>query len=138
MKKNILLIFILQVMFCMSCKDDEVNYESALIGRWEANSFASLESVFYPKDNNYSPVVEFKANGEFSLFLDKNTCTGSYTLSDNRVLITGGSCSEICCDSKFSEKFAGIISKTETFTVLKDTLNLNVPEWGFIILTRDL
>lgn len=136
--KNVLIVLILAFAFCMSCKDDEVKYESVLVDRWEAQEFISVESVIYNKDNNYSPVVDFKANGKFELFLDKNTCSGSFTLSDDRVSITGGGCTEMCCDSNFSEKFAGIISKAETFSVSNDTLKLNVPDWGFIVLTRDL
>ncbi len=95
----------------------------------------SIESVAYPKNENKAILLTFKKDGTYSLKLDINNCGGSFTSGkDNQLLIGSTACTEACCDSKFSEKLASMISRVTSYEVNRETLKLNVPQWGYIEL----
>lgn len=139
MKTYIYPIVIFFLFFASSCNDNETALSiEGIKGKWEAITFASLESVSYQKENNFNPIITFNEDGTYRLNLDRNSCGGSFTFSDQKnIEITVPGCTEICCDSDFSQKFANMLSKVSTFTINKDkTLLLHVDDWGFIILEK--
>ncbi|MDX8337609.1 META domain-containing protein [Draconibacterium sp. IB214405] len=120
-----------------SCKDDACDCNGQLIGMWEADVFMSLESVGYPKDDNYSPLIEFKSDGSYDLLLDVNACGGEYSLSVNdSISISSPGCTKICCDSEFSVKLSTMLPQVSTYTITGDELQLSVSGWGWIALNR--
>jgi heat shock protein HslJ len=133
MKTSFLTILIL-ILTQVSCNKDEVA-NSVLYSTWEAKSFMSIESVAYPKNENKPILLTFKKDGTFSLKLDINNCGGTFTSgNDNQLLIASPACTEACCDSKFSEKLASMISRVTSYEIERNTLKLNVPQWGYIEL----
>jgi len=138
MKPSLYFFLILLMFLVASCAEKRCDCpDSDLIGKWESVDFISLESVAYSKDDNYSPVIEFRADGSYGLRLDRNSCSGTYENSlEGVITISGAMCTEICCDSDFSEKFATMLPKVESYSISGDDLKLNVAEWGWINLKR--
>ena len=135
MKTSFLTILIL-ILTLGSCNKDEIT-NSALFAAWEAKSFMSLESVAYPKNEDKAILLIFMKDGTYSLKLDVNSCGGTFTSGKgNQLLIGSTACTEACCDSKFSEKLASMISRVTSYEVYRETLKLNVPQWGYIELVR--
>lgn len=135
MKTSFLTILIL-ISTLTSCNEDEDSINN-LYQTWEAKNFMSLESVAYPKNENKPILLTFKKDGTYSLKLDINNCGGTFTSgNDNQLLIASTACTEACCDSKFSEKLASMISRVSSYEVNRGTLKLNVPQWGYIELVR--
>ena len=134
--KNII-AFILIIGLIVSCKkENKLPEEDSLHGKWEVTLFASLESMGYPKKDDYNPVITFQTDGKYELKLDVNSCTGSYSTSGKNIEITHPGCTKICCDSKFSQKLTGMLSKVSYFTIENHHLNLHVDNWGFIGLEK--
>jgi len=133
MKTPILTILFLLLILISCKKDKEAN--SILFATWEAKTFISLESTGYPKNENNKILLTFDENGSYHLKLDINSCGGNFNSGKNNQLkIESPACTEACCDSKFSEKLATMISKVTSFNIEGKTLKLNVPQWGYIEL----
>lgn len=122
------------LLILISCnKEKEAN--SILFATWEAKSFMSLESVAYPKNENNKILLTFNESGSYQLKLDINSCGGNFTSGkDNHLEMESPACTEACCDSKFSEKLATMISKVTSFSIEGRILKLNVPQWGYVEL----
>jgi len=131
MKTSFLIVSIL-ILTQISCdNDDEAN--SALYSTWEAKTFVSVESVAYPKNEDAVISLIFRKDGTYSLKLDVNSCGGTFNSGiNNQLEIESPACTEACCDSKFSEKLASMISKVSTYSISGNILKLNVPQWGYI------
>jgi len=109
----------------------------SLYHTWEAKSFMSIESVAYPKNENNKILLTFNESGSYQLKLDINSCGGTFTSGKNNQLeIESPACTKACCDSKFSEKLAMMISRVASYQIEGNTLKLNVPQWGYIELER--
>lgn len=132
------MLVLILLSFLSSCDKDKCDCtDSDLLGKWQAETFISLESVGYPKNNDYSPLIEFKKDGIFALNLDVNSCGGSYVLSgEDSIGFSEVACTEICCDSPFSLKFAQTLTQVTSYSFDGQVLKLNVPEWGWIKLSR--
>uniref|UniRef100_UPI003217B98C META domain-containing protein n=1 Tax=uncultured Draconibacterium sp. TaxID=1573823 RepID=UPI003217B98C len=139
MKKSVFTLCIF-ALFCFlsSCdKDDECSCSKEIYGKWEAEEFMSVESVLYAKNDDYNPTIEFMHDGTYNLRLDANGCSGSFELEEsNSITVSGAGCTEICCDSDFSIKFASTLPQVSTYEIDADELKLNVPGWGWIELER--
>lgn len=131
-------IFLLLVLvFLSACKDKDDNSKDALIGKWEIQEFMSVESVLYMKDDDFSPVIEFKNDGTYELQLDVNECSGNFDYGENETIgISEVGCTYVCCDSDFSEKATAMLFQVESFTVQQDELELHVPGWGWLVLKK--
>jgi len=129
-----MLSLLISLFVLISCdKNDEGN--AALYQTWEAKDFMSLESVAYPKAEGKKILLTFDKSGSFSLRLDINGCGGNFTVGENnRLEMTSPICTEICCDSKFSEKLVQTIPKVTSYNIEGAVLKLNVPQWGWIEL----
>lgn len=133
--KRAKLIFLLAGLLFSACNDDKCDCNGQVVGRWEVDNFMSLESVAYPKDDNYSPLIEFKSDGSYDVELDVNICGGEYSLALNdSISISGVGCTKICCDSEFSKKFRTMLPLVSTYTVDEGELRLTVEGWGWINL----
>ena len=118
----------------VSCNRDE-DTNSILYSTWEVKNFMSIESVAYPKNENTKILLTFMQSGSYQLKLDINSCGGNFTVGKNNQLeMESPACTEACCDSKFSEKVASMLSKVTTCEIDGQTLKLNVPQWGYIEL----
>lgn len=97
--------------------------------------FFSPESRVYTKKDGFNPQIEFKHDGSFRLRLDANCCFGSFKLcSENKIEISSVDCTEMCCDSDYSQKMAQMLSKVTSYKIEEKTMKLNVPDWGYLIL----
>jgi len=131
MKTNIHIFLILLLSFA-SCTSENPN-NPALYSIWEAKNFISIESMGYPKNENSKILLTFRESGTFELQLDVNRCGGSFTSGNNNQLkIESTACTEACCDSQFSMKLASMISRVTSYEIERNTLKLNVPQWGWI------
>lgn len=139
MKNTVFITFSILVLFLVfSCNKEKCGCnDSEIIGKWQVEEFMSIESVAYFKDNDYNPAIEFKTDDTYNLILDVNSCGGTYNIKDGSELeCSAVSCTEICCDSPFSQKFAEMLPMVTTFEIEEDTLRLDVPVWGWINLER--
>jgi len=126
---TLLIIFLIPT----SCnKDDEpVNY--TLYHTWEVKEFITLFSNNYQKDEDNKILVTFGEDWVYELKLDINTCKGEYESNvANLINIEIPACTEACCDSEFSTRFAGLMPSVTSYSIKGTTLDLNVPNWGTI------
>ncbi|MCK3685492.1 META domain-containing protein [Maribellus sp. YY47] len=127
-------LFFSMVLF--SCNDDK-NENIDIYGKWQIDNLMSLESIAYPKNNGFSPWIEFKENGSFEIKLDANTGNGSFVLSgDDSIHFSMVAVTKICCDSEFSKKFLLMLPQVTGFSFEGNMLKLNVPSWGWFELKR--
>ena len=133
MKFPIFIVLFLQLILISCNKEKEAN--SVLFATWEVKDFMSIESVAYPKTEGKKILLTFDKSGIFDLRLDVNGCGGNFTSGEsNRLEMTSPICTEICCDSKFSEKLTQTLSKVTSYIIEGTVLKLNVPQWGWIEL----
>jgi heat shock protein HslJ len=117
----------------VACQKDQMVVDQTICQTWEAKTFISLESVAYPKNENAPILLTFKEDGTFSLRLDINSCGGTFkTRNGNQIEIEYPACTEACCDSPFSTKLASMLPKVTSYQLEDQSLQLNVPQWGFI------
>lgn len=125
------IILLLALVF--SCRKDEDH--SGLFQTWEAKEFMSIESVAYPKNENTKVLLTFNRSGSYNLKLDINSCGGNFAAGkNNQIELETAACTEACCDSKFAEKVAAMLSRVNSYEISGKTLKLNVPQWGYIEL----
>ena len=132
MKNNSLfnLVVLMLIIFLFSCEKSKCEGSGNIYQSWEVTDFMSVESVAYPKDNNYKPVIEFENDGRYSLKLDKNSCSGSFTLTGkNNISISAAGCTKICCDSEFSKKLTAMLPQVKDYSIEGSKLKLNVLDW---------
>lgn len=133
MKISTLTSTILLLIVFLSCREDDDH--SGLFQTWEAKEFMSIESVAYPKNANTKVLLTFNRSGSYNLKLDINSCGGNFaTGKSNQIEIETAACTEACCDSKFAEKVAAMLSRVTSYEISSKTLKLNVPQWGYIEL----
>lgn len=130
---NILVVIILFVF--LGCEKEDAKRIEALYNTWEIVDFFSIESRVYAKKDGYNPKIEFKQDGSLGLRLDANGCFGSFKVhSENKIEITAVGCTEICCDSDYSQKIAQMLSKVTSYELDGKSMKLNVPGWGSLHL----
>lgn len=133
MKTSFLTILILTLSFVSCNKDEGTN--SLLFQTWEAKEFMSIESAAYPKNENTRVLFTFNRSGSYHLKLDINSCGGNFaTGKNNQIELESAACTEACCDSKFAEKVAAMLSRVTSYEISGKTLKMNVPQWGYIEL----
>lgn len=138
MKGYLLKIIVVLFAFLTGCDENEPENPVNIFGKWEVISFEATESGTWPKDEDYNPQIEFKYDGTFTLFLDWNGCSGTFSVSGtNMIMIHEIGCTQSCCDSQFSLKLASMLKKTKTYSIEKRTLKLFIPDWGSIHLEYD-
>lgn len=126
-------IVILLLILFFSCRKDD--NDSSLFQTWEAKEFMSIESVAYPKNENTKVLLTFNKSGSYSLKLDINSCGGNFSVGKNNQLEIGSTaCTEACCDSKFAEKVAAMLSRVTSYEISGKAMKLNIPQWGYIEL----
>lgn len=129
--KILIVLFYLSILF--SCNKNEDEGSNAIYQSWLVLDFMSVESVAYPKDKDFNPVIKFKNDGSYSLKLDLNSCSGSFTLTgENNISISAAGCTKICCDSEFSKKFVAMLPRVSEYSIEGNKLKLNVSGWGWI------
>ena len=134
MKRLNFLIILILLLF-LGCDKEENKKDEALYNTWEIVDFISLESRVYAKKNGFNPIIEFKHEGNFKLRLDANGCFGSLKVSsENKIEISSISCTEICCDSDYSQKIAQMLSRVASYKIDGKTMKLNIPDWGWLNL----
>lgn len=137
MKAIFYVLILWGIVLVGSCQDEVTVGDDDIYHTWEATGFMSLESVAYPKKDNYSPRLTFKRDGKYSLKLDMNSCMGTFEKGENNsISIQSAGCTKICCDSQFSEKLAGMLSKVTSYTIKGDLLQLHVEGWGYVECKR--
>jgi hypothetical protein len=123
--------------FCLlliSCSAEKNAAVPELYQSWEVKDFISVESIAYIKNPNTIILLTFQKNGSYSLALDVNHCGGSFSSGgNNSVTISNPVCTEICCDSKFSEKLVQMLPQVTSFSFEENKLYLRVPKWGFVV-----
>lgn len=134
MKKLILNTFVCCLLFSLSaCNDDNnCNCSGEIYGKWEVTKMLSLESAGYSKTDDYNPTIEFTKDGTIGIRLDRNSCFGDFEIGmGNSINIANGGCTEACCDSDFSSKFASMLSQVGSYAIEGDILKLNISGWGW-------
>lgn len=136
MKSWICCFFVLAVLVLVfSCKEDNSGNDFSVYNQWEITGFISVESVQYPKTEEYNPVLEILPDGRFTVELDVNHCCGNVELAnDKKIKFLGAGCTKICCDSEFSQKFIEMLLQVESYETDGNSMKLEVPGWGAIIL----
>ena len=118
-----------------ACQKEIIITDNNLIHTWEAESFISLESVAYPKNENTPILLTFKRDGTYRLKLDINSGGGNYHVRKDQMLeMEFPALTEACCDSPFSNKLANTLPKVTSYRITGSNLYLSVPQWGEIKL----
>lgn len=121
----------------ISCHKDSESASDSIFHTWEVKDFMSLESVAYPKIEGNQIRITYNPNGTYQLQLDVNHCLGTFTTGfDSKLSIGSAGCTKICCDSEFSAKLLEMLPKVTTFKIDGNSLQLNVPQWGWIECER--
>lgn len=137
MRMNVYTYLVIASLISILSCEGEGDYDPGIYQQWEITDIAAVEQRFYPKDNDYSPFIEFEENGEINLALDVNLCTGSFTADRSGAInISMMGCTKICCDSEFSAKVAETLPLVDSFRVSNNQLHLIVNNWGMLILER--
>ena len=130
-----IVILFAAMMLVGSCQEEVVVDGDDIYHSWEATTFVSVESVAYAKNENSPIVLTFKRDGTYELKLDMNSCMGTFEKGEgDSIQISYPGCTKICCDSKFSEKLAGTLSKVSSYSIEENVLQLKVEGWGFVEL----
>lgn len=117
----------------ISCKKEKVSAVDDICHTWEAKTFRSPESIAYPKDENKPILLTFKKDGTYSLKLDITSCGGTFKAGNSHYIEIGfPAFTAAGYNSRFSHKLAVALSKVNSFSIKDHTLQLNVPQWGFI------
>lgn len=133
MKNHLILTTTALFLILLSCHKDKGVTTPEIYNTWEVKSFISIESTAYAKDPNNKILLFFDQKGTYSLTLDVNHCGGNLMVGDgNQIQISAPGCTEICCDSAFSEKLAAELSAVTSYSITGQTLQLVVPGWGYI------
>jgi heat shock protein HslJ len=81
-------------------------------------------TTYYEKDQyNERPekeeglTITFQEDGKISYKLSVNNCFGSYTLENEKMSVTLGGCTKMCCDSEFADEFQNILSTAKSYKV---------------------
>jgi len=128
---NISMLFFILI----ACKEDGNTNVENLYHTWEVKSFMSLESVAYPKTEGKKVLLTFNPSGNVGLKLEVNGCGSSFEISKpGEIKIDSFICTEICCDSQFSTKLLAMLPQVTSYEIVKNTLRLNVPKWGYVEL----
>jgi hypothetical protein len=116
-----------------SCHKDDAPVVIKLYNTWEVKEFISLHSVNYSKDKDNKILLTFNQGETYQLKLDVNTCSGTFVSKvENLIAIDFPACTEVCCDSEFSNKFTALLPSVTSYTIKGNTLDMNVPNWGTI------
>ena len=138
MKTAIRILTCFSILFIlMSCHKDSDSEADSIFHTWEAKHFISLESLGYPKIDGNRILITFNTDGTYHLQLDMNQCNGTFQPGSQSLIIIGAAgCTKICCDSDFSIKLAEMLPKVTSFKIDGNSLQLNVPQWGWIEFER--
>lgn len=132
-----ILVLISMFIILISCHKDHDSTNDSIFQTWEAKSFMSLESVAYPKIEGNRVLITFNQDGTYKLDLDVNHCLGSFTTGFNsQIEIGSAGCTKMCCDSEFSIKLVEMLPEITSFKIEGNSLQLNVPQWGWIECKR--
>lgn len=115
-----LIIFLLPLM--TGCHTDPS--ENLASTNWELQGMKEKDSWFYTKaeENLY---LEFGSDSTFQLYLSRNGCGGTYSVSDiGNIAFSQPNCYDACCDSEFSIKFASLMPEMRSFSFNADQLIL--------------
>ena len=127
-----ILVSLIIILFSTSCNDEHPNIED-IYHTWEAKSFASFESRGYLKNEENTISLLLEKSGTYQLHLDVNGCRGEISgISKSQIKFTPAICTEICCDSEFSQKLAQILPEVRNYSIGGNRLTLSVPDWGLI------
>lgn len=130
-----LILFFCFAQLFFSCEKETGRVEYDIFNSWEVVGYMSLESVFYSKIDDYNPVLNFNHDGTFTLKLDRNNCSGNFTvLEEGGIEISVPGCTKICCDSDYSNKVVLMLSQVESYSIEHNEMRLNVSGWGWINL----
>jgi heat shock protein HslJ len=81
-------------------------------------------TTYYEKDQyNMRPedekglTIMFEEKGKIGYQLSVNNCFGSYTLDNEKMSVTLGGCTKMCCDSEFADEFQNILSTAKSYKI---------------------
>ncbi|MFY9153313.1 MAG: META domain-containing protein [Prolixibacteraceae bacterium] len=121
------------LILLISCHKDKETVADSIFHTWEVRTFMSIESVAYPRIEGNQILITFNPNGTYQLELDVNHCLGTFTPGfESKLSIGPTGCTKICCDSEFSIKLVSTLPKVTSWNIDGNSLNLNVPQWGWI------
>ena len=84
--------------------------------KWKVTSL-KLTKYSAAENSKGEQIIEFLNSKNYVLNLDVNYCTGNFkSLTNNRIIFESVSCTELCCDSIFSENLVNLLILTTRFT----------------------
>lgn len=133
MKNSIQIVAsLLLLIITISCEKNQHDSDD-IYNIWEAKNFVSVESVAYSKEEDNTILLSIEESGDYQLQLDVNSCYGSIIkITKSEIELSTAGCTEICCDSEFSERLVQLLPQVETYSIVGGELHLFVPEWGYI------
>ena len=118
-----ILVLLVILMIPGSCKKDDAPAVYTVYNTWEVKEFISILSVNYPKDKDNKLLLTFNQGGTYQLKLDVNSCSGKFESNvANLIDVDFPACTEACCDSEFSNKFAVLLPSVTSYSIICNTL----------------
>ena len=119
---RLMVLFFVVLFSFISCNKDSKIVKD-IYNCWEIVDFMSVESVAYPKNNDYNPIIQFYKEGNYTLDLDVNGCSGEFNLTgEGEIEITLAGCTKLCCDSDFSKKIQEMLSQVSSYSIERNKL----------------
>lgn len=122
MSSKIAWLIVLFLPFMTGC-DKDPSAELALT-RWKLEGIKEKNNWFYTKadENLY---LEFGSDSSYQLSLSRNGCGGTYSVTDiDHIAFGQPHCTDACCDSEYSLKFASLVPEMRSFSIHADQLML--------------
>jgi heat shock protein HslJ len=130
-----LLIAIIPLVILFSCKEDD-DSDATIFGKWKVEGYVANASS-PSKTASTDAFVTFNNDKSVNLTLEINTCTGTFTLNSDTLLIKDIGCTEACCDSEFSLELTELLPRVEGYYFTNGKLNLSGLENLNIRLTEE-
>src|SRR6056297_2209747 len=122
----ILLLMLIMGLVAAGCEDDEPGLELTK-QEWEVVSITEAGTLTpQPAENIYK--LEFINDTTYELHLDVNHCVGRYSIpKEGKIDFKRAACTEVCCDSEYAKKMAGMFSDISYYRL----------DSGFLILSGE-
>ncbi len=130
--------FCLSIWACSTSGNSSLPTNNLAEKTQKTNKFSLVNTVWFVKEfvyenQKFTPKKNYQLNFDetkFGLHLDVNSCGGTYTQEETKILFgTGIFCTEMCCDGKEAKALFGKIIGAIPFQFKKET--------GELILTVD-
>jgi len=114
---------------------DRLPQNDEIFQTWMIQSMHTVSSIYIPSEPEEPLYLSFAHDESYNLVLEVNRCKGSFNIGQNgEINLSLAACTEMCCDSEFSEHLVPLLSQVTRYNIEGTKLTLSSPD-GFITAT---